>query len=155
MMDVNDSLSEINNDLITDLKNYGPSADGWLFNFGNFNLAVGYTLVFWPKFVVIDDYVLRHGSTKESFLRFLEATKGDPVATQIVMNHVHISDLHFKEINEMQARYLGRTLRAIYQAKLKVDFPDRTFVVTFNDEPGLDLLHYELTFWQASERETG
>lgn len=154
-MDVNDSLPEINDDLITDLKNYGPNAKGWLFNFGNFDLAVGYTLIFWPSFTVIENYVLRHGSTKKNLLEFLKATNGNSIATQAVMNHVHISDLHFKNINEAQARYLGRTLRAIYQAKLRVDFPDRTFVVKFNDEPGLDPLDYELTFWQVCGSETG
>ena len=95
-MDVNDSLPEINNDLMSDLKNYGPSAKGWLFNFGNFDLAVAYTLIFWPSFTVIDNYVLRHGSTRKNLLDFLEATNGDSIATQAVMNHVHISDLHFR-----------------------------------------------------------
>ena len=154
-MDVNDSLPEINDDLITDLKNYGPSAEGWLFNFGNFDLAVGYTLIFWPRFIVIDDYVLRHGATKKNLLDFLKTTNGNSIATQAIMNQIHISDLHFKNINEAQARYLGKTLRAIHNAKLGVDFPDRTFVVKFNDEPGLNLLDYELTFWQVSDSETG
>ena len=147
-MEANDSLPEISDELITDLANYGLDAEGWIFNFGNFDLAVGYTLIFWPKFVIIDNYVLRHGASRKSLLDFLEATNGNSIATQAVMNHIHISDLHFKTINKAQAGYLGRTLREIYQAKLRADFPDRTFVVSFTDEPGPGL-DYELTFWQV------
>ena len=148
MMQSNDNLPEINKELITDLINYGPDAKSWIFNFGNFDLAVGYTLIFWPKFIVIDNYVLRHGATRKNLLDFLKATNGDSIAAQAVINHIHISDLHFKTLNDAQARYLGRTLREIYQAKLQADFPDRTFVVSFTDEPGPGL-DYELTFWEV------
>lgn len=154
MVEANDSLPEINNELITDLVNYGPDAKGWLYNFGNFDLAVAYTLIFWPKFIVIDNYVLRHGATRKILLSFLEATNGNSIAAQAVINHIHISDLHFKTINEAQARYLGRTLRDIYQAKLRADFPDRAFVVSLNDEPGSGL-DCELTFWQVDSGGTG
>ena len=151
-MEKNDSLPEISDELITDLVNFGPDAESWIFNFGNFDLAVGYTLIFWPRFILIDGFVLRHGSTRKNLLEFLEVTNGDLIATQAVMNHIHISDLHFKDINDAQARYLGRVLREIYQAKLRADFPDRTFVVSFTDEPGPGL-DYELTFWQADGAE--
>jgi hypothetical protein len=36
-------------------------------------------------------------------------------------------------------RYLGRLLKQSGEAKLKPDAPDRAILITFNDEPGLDL----------------
>ena len=154
MADEDHSLTHVNSDHILDLKNWGSDVNSWLFNNGNFDLAVGYSLIFWPKFIVIDGYVLRHGATKKALTSFLEATNGNSVAAQSVVNHIHISDLHFKDINEAQARHLGRTLRAIHKAKLEMDFPDHAFVVSFNDEPNLDLMDYELTFWQVSGSQT-
>ena len=42
-MDVNDGLPEIDDKLITDLKNFGPNAEGWIYNFGDFKqLHVGH-----------------------------------------------------------------------------------------------------------------
>jgi hypothetical protein len=35
--------------------------------------------------------------------------------------------------------------------KLRSDFPDLKFVVEFNDEPGLDLVDYQMSFWQAED----
>ena len=102
-MEDNDISPEINEELITDLVNCIPDARSWLFTFGSPDFAVGYTLIFWPKFNVIDDYVLRHGTTRKNLLDFLEVTKGDSIATQAVMNHIHISDLHIKPINDAQA----------------------------------------------------
>lgn len=66
------------------------------------------------------------------------------------MNHLHIADLHINEDDptEEQVRYLGRVLADIHTTKLKSEFSDRTFRVVFNDEPGLSLDEYELTFWQ-------
>lgn len=128
----------------------GVDPQGWLCGSGNYELAIGYSLLFWPRFVAIDNYVLRHGGTEESLGSWEQATGGDRRAIEAVINHVHLVDIHTgaPEPTEAQLRYLGRVLKQIHEAKLKADFPDRTFVVSFPDEPGLDLLDYELTFWQ-------
>ena len=66
------------------------------------------------------------------------------------MNHLHIADVHCNiESTEAQLRYLGRALKDLHEAKLKRDFPDLRLVVSFNDEPDLDLTDYQLSFWQA------
>lgn len=69
---------------------------------------------------------------------------------EAMLNHLHIVDLHCNDatVTEAQARYLGRTLRSVWAAKLTADFPDLDFVVDFNDVPDLDPLDYELTFRQ-------
>jgi hypothetical protein len=67
------------------------------------------------------------------------------------VNHLHVVDIHGNEPlpAEAQIRFLGRVLKSIYEVKLKADFPDRSFVVEFNDQPDLDPIEYEVTFYQA------
>ncbi len=140
------------NELISELSTWnggsGISAEVWVGYVGNYDLAIGYSLIFWPQFVVIDGYVFRQYATKKLFDHWWFSTNGNALAVQSVINHFHLTDLHFKDAHESQILYLGRILKQTYEAKLKLEFPDRTFMVIFNDEPGLDLLSYELTFWQ-------
>jgi hypothetical protein len=67
------------------------------------------------------------------------------------MNHVHIVDIHGNEPrpSEIQIRHLGRVLRAIHEMKLAADYPELSFVVDFNDEPGLDPVDYQFSFTQT------
>ncbi|WP_158915631.1 hypothetical protein [Caulobacter sp. S45] len=145
------------NALIPEMKAWndgaGISPEGWISCVGNYELAVGYSLIFWPRFVLIDGYVLRNGATEANLRAWEQATRGDRRAVEAVINHLHIADIHIgpREIDEAQLRYLGRILKQIHEVKLHLDFPDRTFQATFQDEPDLDLLDYELTFWQIRD----
>jgi len=115
----------------------------------NASLATGYSLIFWPRFVRFERYVLRDGFSVESLRGFEDMTKGNRVAVEAVINHVHIAGIHCNvEPSEAQLRYLGRTLKDIWEAKLQHDFPDLRFQVEFNDEPNVDLDDYEVTCWQ-------
>ena len=128
----------------------GIEPQAWIECVGNYELATGYSLIFWPEFVRFERYVLRAGFSVESLRGFEDMTKGNRVAVEAVMNHVHISDIHCNvEPTEPQLRYLGRVLKQIYETKLRCDFPDTSFEVSFNDEPGLYPEDYELTFWQT------
>ena len=134
----------------------GPPVDAqsWIEMTGTYELAIGYSLVFWPRFIRFEDYVLRAGRFSEANLRNWERTHpGRRQVIEAVLNHLHIADLHCNDqtLTEAQCRYLGRTLRAAWETKLKLDFPDLTFEVVFNDEPGLDLTDYQLAFWQRDE----
>ena len=126
------------------------NATDWISNKGNYDLAIGYSRLFWPTFKRFEDYVLRDERFDEVNLRTWEVdTGGDKVAIETVLNHVHIADIHSDtDGSEAQLRYLGRVLAHIHRAKLAADYPDLIFEVSFNDEPGLDPLDYQLTFWQ-------
>ncbi len=127
----------------------GIDPKSWIECVGNYELATGYSLVFWPKFVCFSGYVFREGFRESSVAGFEKATGGNRIAVESVMNHLHIADIHCNvEPNAGQLRYIGRTLREIWETKLSRDFPGLRFVVSFNDEPDLDLTDYELTFWQ-------
>ncbi len=140
-------------DLVPDARlwNDGRGVDlaSWIDMMGSYELAVGYSSIFWPEFVVIDDYVLRQGSTEPN-LRDWEQTGRSQRAIEAVINHIHIADIHgHATASEAQLRHLGRTLQSIYRLKLAADFPDRSFEVHFNDEDGLTPTDFELTFFQV------
>jgi hypothetical protein len=126
------------------------AVEGLISCVGNYELATGFSLTFWPSFVRFDGYVLREGFSEESLRGFERATTGGRVAVEAVMNHIHIAAIHCNvEPTEGQLRYLGRVLKDIHEAKLRRDFPGIRFKVSFNDET--DANDYELTFWQATE----
>jgi hypothetical protein len=117
---------------------------------GNYELAVGYSLIFWPRFVVFENYVFREDAfTEETVRGFERATGGKRAAVEGVINHCHIIDIHRDvDASEAQVLYLMATLKQIWELKLKTDFPDRRFTVSAIEKPGLDLLDYEITCWQ-------
>ncbi|MDF2994508.1 MAG: hypothetical protein K0R27_145 [Xanthobacteraceae bacterium] len=130
----------------------GIGPDGWIGCVGTYELAIGYSLIFWPEFVEFEGYAFRSGFSESSLRGFEQQTGGDKVAVEAVMNHIHMVDVHVNvsEYNIEQLRYLVRTLKSIYEVKLRSDFPNRRFVVAFNDKPTLDPIDYELTFWQVA-----
>lgn len=127
----------------------GIAPEAWIGCMGNYELATGYSLVFWPRFVEFEGYVLRH-DFEERALRSVEAcAAGNRQGVEALMNHLHINDLHYEQTaTEAQLRYLGRILKATHEAKLALDFPSRRFAVSFNDEPGLAPGDYQLTFFR-------
>jgi hypothetical protein len=128
----------------------GIEPQAWIECVGNYDLAIGYSLIFWPSFVRFEGYVLREGFSVESLRGFEEMTKGNRVAVEAVMNHVHIADIHCNvQPTEAQLRYFGCILKDIWEMKLRYDFPKSRFRVEFNDEPDMVLDEYKLTFWQA------
>ena len=131
----------------------GIDPESWVGCVGNVPLAIGYSLIFWPRFARFDKYVLREGFQEESVRGFERCEGSTRTSVEWVMNHVHMKDLHhFDEPGtEAQFRYLGRLLKEIHEVKLRADFPDLKFIVEFNDEPGLDLIDYQMSFWQAEE----
>lgn len=120
---------------------------------GSVELAVAYSFIFWPRFVVIDGHVLRAHTDPDSVRTWSEHLGGDASKVEGMLNHVHLKDLHQHngEPNELQLRYFGRLLAEIHRVKLARDFPDQRFEVDFNDEPGLNLIDYQFTFWRVRD----
>lgn len=141
--------------LIPDLKAWndgkGIEPQSWIECVGNYELAAGYSLIFWPDFVRFGGYVLRDGFCEESLRGFEVAMDNNRSDIEAIMNHIHIADIHCNvEASEAQIRHFGRVLKDIHDVKLSRDFPDLRFEVSFNDEAGLDPIDYELTFWQTT-----
>jgi hypothetical protein len=68
-----------------------------------------------------------------------------------MLNHLHVVSLAFKDKNAATLEnvlHLGRVIRDATAAKLALDYPDRRFVVTFDEPYPSDLSTAEITFWQ-------
>ena len=131
----------------------GISVEAWVACAGSFELAVGYSRLFWPDFVEHESCVFFADFSPDSYCGFMERCKGDRRAVESVMNHRHVFDYfshHGGSATEAQIVYLGRLLRDIWQAKLARDFPGRKFVVDFFEGPFEDLIQYEVTFCQEA-----
>lgn len=129
----------------------GIEVDDWICCVGNFQLAVGYSRIFWPKFVEFEGLILREGSfSAESVRGFMKQTKGDKPSVEAVINHIHIERIHGGRDEDSRERlvFVGNLLKDIYSVKLAHDFPGRAFEVLFDDRYKEYLLDYELTFFQ-------
>ena len=141
--------------LIPELKDWnngnGIDAQSWIGCSGTFQLAIGYSSIFWPTFVAFEGYVFREGFTIDGIRAWEQQCGTDRKAIESVMNHLHIADTHYSncpDISRERVVYLGQTLRDIYIAKLAWQFPDRSFTVCFDDSERDNLTDYQLTFFQ-------
>jgi hypothetical protein len=132
----------------------GIDLESWIACSGNFQLAVGYSTIFWPKFVLFEDYIFRdREGLKSEQVRASEADcKRDKRSIEWVFNHLHIADIQYhgcEDLSEDKIMFLGQTLREIWEAKLRWQFPDRPCVVEFYEpEDRNNLVEFQLSFWQ-------
>ncbi len=145
--------------LIPELKDWnngnGIDVEAWISCAGNFQLAIGYSTLFWPSFVPFEAYVLREGFTIDGLRAWERQCGSDRKAIESVMNHIHIANTHSSactDISKERVVFLGRVLRDVYVAKLAWQFPDRSFTVHFNDSEVDDLSDYHLTFFQNDHK---
>lgn len=85
--------------------------------------------IFWPQFIKKDNYVfLKDKYSEEEFLRLVKENS-DP---EYWINLFTIDDF-FSELEngEEKAKSLANSLVEIWQAKLKKEFPDKSFVVEY------------------------
>lgn len=127
------------------------SPEWWIGSVGRYDHLIAYAELLWPDFVEHDGCILSAGFGEENYQTFLQAQKGDKRATEALMNHRHVVDLipgaYESGPTEDQARYLGRLLREMWEAKLAREFPERRFVVLFEDG-GDDITDFVVTFHQ-------
>jgi hypothetical protein len=130
----------------------GIGLESWIECVGDFKLAVGYSTLFWPKFVLFEDYILREGFSLESLRGFEKGRSDNQSPIEWVMNHLHIAHIHYNDrenISEDKIVFLGNTLKEIYEMKLRSQFPDRPCVVDFyQPEDRTKLIEFQLSFWQ-------
>jgi hypothetical protein len=130
----------------------GIDLESWIACSGDFKLAVGYSSVFWPRFELYDDYILKVGYSAENVQAFEQQCKGDKRSVEWVCNHLHIADIQShgcEDISEDKIVFLGRVLKEIWEAKLRWQFPDRPCEVVFYEpEDRTNLIEFQLSFWQ-------
>jgi hypothetical protein len=139
-----DMIPELSSKWMNDLEH-------WIDCNGSYSLAVGYSTVFWPTFVLFEDYILRKGCGEDSVRSWEKQCNGDKRAVEAVLNHIHIADIHQdrKDLSIEKIMFLGRTLKEIWEAKLKWQFPDRPCEVHFIEPDNReDWVDFQLSFWQ-------
>ena len=117
-----------------------------------FDHFVLYARMIWPEFVEHDDCVFfAEGFSGEAYNKWRKQL--DKTQTEALLNHHHITDMfinsEFKPNLEI-VLYIGRYLKEVWTEKLRRDFPNRNFVVSFPEEPHTpdDLVSYEISFFQ-------
>jgi hypothetical protein len=133
----------------------GIDVDSWLGCKGDFQLAIGFSRLFWPAFVEHDSCVLFAGFSPSVYQDFLISCQNDRASVEAVMNHQHLLDLFYHAsptATAAQLVYLGTVLRDILKVKLSHDFPKRAFEVEFDEGPFEELVEYQVTFWQPANR---
>lgn len=143
-------------ELIPELRDWndgrGIDIEAWIGCSGNFQLAIGYSKVFWPRFVEFETYVLREGFSVESLHGFEGNPPNDRQSVESVMNHLHIADIQYygcEDASPERLIYLGTVLREIHEVKLRWQFPHRQFEVLFlTPDTKDDLFGYQITFFQ-------
>lgn len=154
-------MSEPPADMLPELAEWnngkGIDLESWIGCSGNFRLAIGYSAIFWPRFVLFEDYILREGFKVESVRGFEDQRKGNKRAVEAALNHLHIADLQYcgcEDITEQRVVYLGRILKEIYAAKLAWQFPNRPCEVHFYEpDDRTNVTGFEITFWQKKHVE--
>jgi hypothetical protein len=123
----------------------------WIYSVGSFEHMIAYGELFWPVFVEHDGCILRAaGFDEESYLGFLQQTGGNKRAVEMVINHVHITDLIYAFVavpTPEQQVYLGRLIKEMWEAKLAREFPGREVIVSFNEKDE-DNKDYQVTVYQ-------
>jgi hypothetical protein len=65
------------------------------------------------------------------------------------MNHQHVLQLFGTELPTRElVLYVGRLMKETWQTKPNRDFPTRRITVSFPEEDDLELIDYEITFFQ-------
>ncbi len=135
--------------------NNGQGIDplSWVGCSGNFDLAIGYTALFWPDFAEHDDMVfVQHAFTSTPLSEIkscLEKSSNDKTQVERLINHLHLLDTHYvgcPDVTPEKLEFLGKTLQETWAAKLSKDFPGARFAVEFLGNSSSDLADYQLTF---------
>jgi hypothetical protein len=142
------------NTLIPELKawNNGKdiAVDEWIQCMANHKVLVGCARILWPNFVEHDGCILLGDSVDEAnYQAFLRQANGNKRTVEGTMNHQHVLHLFATELPTKElVLYVGRLMKEIWQVKLSHDFPDRRITVVFPEGDDLELIQYEITFFQ-------
>lgn len=128
----------------------GIDLESWIGCMGNYDLAVGYCTLFWPTFQWIDGYIVREGLTADYLNSWAKKEGATRYSVECLVNHLHIADIHCNEqVTSDKVVALGKVLKEIYTAKLKLQFPEHPCEVQFYiPENKEDIISYQLSFFQ-------
>lgn len=156
-------MSATKNDSNTGVSAPPPSRDcldmaAWLSRAGNFEHAVAYARMCWPKFRFHDGCVLFADIGESAYKTWLRVFHGNKTLTQAVLNHRHLLELFpdgCREPSRSELAYLGQRLKISWQTKLALDFPNCAVTVSLLDgtDQGIDDPFAHLVTFYVSRQE--
>ena len=140
------------NTLIPEIKDWnngkGIDIDSWIQCMANHKILVGCSRILWPDFVERDGCIFL-ASQEPTYRGYLTRVQGNKKVAEATTNHIHILHLFGAEMPSRElVLHVGRLLKEIWQVKLNHDFPGRKITVSFPNEDDLELIDYEITFFQ-------
>jgi len=128
----------------------GVEIDSWIQCVANHKVLIGCSRILWPSFIEHDGCILLGDSVDEAnYQAFLKSANGNKRTVEATMNHQHVLHLFATELPTRDSvLYIGRLMKEIWQVKLGHQFPGRKITVSFPEEDDLELLDYEITFFQ-------
>jgi hypothetical protein len=136
-------------ELETYFRDHPVDLEAWLSSFGRFDHGIAYAALFWPDFIEVDGCILLGTTVPETYKDWKAEYPDDPSRIEAVLNHRHVFDLFSgsEQPSSELVRQLGRILKDMWSTKLRRDFPDREFVVSFPEEFDVDIDNPEITFY--------
>jgi hypothetical protein len=107
----------------------------------------------WPDFFIVENIVILEES-RNSYINFQSKVHADPAGVESALNHRHLMDIfelppHHPTPTYAQILAIGRLLKEMWTAKLRQDFPTRTFTVDFPENFNLEIDNPSISFWQT------
>lgn len=129
----------------------GITVESWIQCIGEYDHAIGYASVLWPRFVVHEECVFRYTLDENCFREWMDACNNDRSNVEAAVNHLHLVDLFpnskFSPTSDV-CFYLGTILKEMWTCKLIHNFPQRHFDVVFTYEEGEEPTDAQVTFYQ-------
>ena len=133
--------------------NNGKGIDvvSWIGCVGDYEKAIGYSALFWPNFIEIDGFIVRDRTSEKTLKEFVKEYNGDHKKIESTVNHLHTRDIQYwgcPGATPERVGYFGKVIRAMWECKLKLDFPERNFVVEAYEGDADNIDDFMVTFYQ-------
>jgi hypothetical protein len=145
--------------LIPDLESYFQDhpvdLEAWLSSFGRFDHSLAYAALFWPEFTEVDGCVLLGSRVPETYTEWKARHSNNPSGIEAVLNHRHVFDVFLyssEQPSRELVRHFGLLLKDMWTTKLRRDFPDREFIVSFPEDFDLEMDDPEITFYTKRDQ---
>ncbi len=121
----------------------------YLFGIANVESAIAFTKLFWPDFVEHEGGIfLQEVFNLEIYEQWKSQLGNDINAIERVVNHQHIEDLlpGSEKVNADNLLYLGKTIVQMWQSRLKLLYPNKSFNVSCQQDENTVVVMFNQAF---------
>jgi hypothetical protein len=131
----------------------GAPVFNWLSALGDVTAALIYARLFWPDFRSEYGCIFLRPVDRAVYEKWMTTLKQDARMVERTLNHTHLSDLFANSESPVtvdRLLSLGRVLEEAWTYKLKLDFPERSFLVILEGKESLDPVDVTITFGEIA-----